>query len=602
MAASHGADRWVQAAVLSSVTDSADELLGQVLAAPQQAGQARDLVHALASMAGARHDDRQIASLLAAVGAAKGEEAPPLQVAAMKGLIEGLGRGKAGRLASPAGQLALRGLLISPSPELRQLALQVAGIVKLQESAEMKTAYATAAKVALDDGQEAPKRRGAVAMLAGAPYEVLAPTVQGLLDPRQPLDLQLAAVAALSLADEPEAGSLLLDGFNRYTPKVQDAVVEAVFSRRNRLPKLLDAVEKGTVPASALDPIRQLQLTESSDAEVSRRARSLLAGRAGSNRKEVMTRYRRALSLERDPARGRKVYQDQCAKCHKLQDQGFQVGPDLSAANNRADQTLLSDVMDPSSQITVGYRNYTVVTEDGRIFTGVLAAETATSITLRKEEGKDQTILRKDIDEMEASSISMMPEDLEKQVAPQDVADLIAYLRQTLGPVPPPVVTLFEDDPKFAELLNEGDGTVRIKTDDVYSGQASLAVTPPQRWSLKIPGWQYRIAENPQDGEFRYIRFAWKSRGGHGVMIELAEDGRWPPAERPLRRYYAGKNTTGWAAVEVAPEAPGKWVVVTRDLWKDFGPFTLTGLAPTAMGGEALFDKIELLRTLDAGP
>lgn len=56
---------------------------------------------------------------------------------------------------------------------------------------------------------------------------------------------------------------------------------------------------------------------------------------------------------------------------------------------------------------------------------------------------------------------------------------------------------------------------------------------------------------------------------------------------------------TGWAAVEVAPEPPHQWVVVTRDLWKDFGPFTLTGIAPTAMGGVALFDRIELLRSLD---
>ena len=65
-------------------------------------------------------------------------------------------------------------------------------------------------------------------------------------------------------------------------------------------------------------------------------------------------------------------------------------------------------------------------------------------------------------------------------------------------------------------------------------------------------------------------------------------------------RYYCGQNTTGWQAVEVSPEAPDDWVVVTRDLWQDFGSFTLTGIAPTAMGGEAFFDSIELLRTLEA--
>ena len=87
--------------------------------------------------------------------------------------------------------------------------------------------------------------------------------------------------------------------------------------------------------------------------------------------------------------------------------------------------------------------------------------------------------------------------------------------------------------------------------------------------------------------------------GGQGVMIELAADGKWPPADKPLRRYYSGKNTTDWAALQVAPDVPVEWTVVRRDLWKDFGGFTLTGIAPTALGGAAFFDRIELLRSPD---
>jgi hypothetical protein len=121
-------------------------------------------------------------------------------------------------------------------------------------------------------------------------------------------------------------------------------------------------------------------------------------------------------------------------------------------------------------------------------------------------------------------------------------------------------------------------------------------MTPPQRWSLRIPGWQYRIVEHPAPGEYRYLRLAWKSCGGEGVMVELAGDGNWPPADKPIWRYCSGKNTTGWAARQVSPEAPQQWVEHTFDLWKDFGSFTLTGIAPTAMGGDALFDRIELSR------
>src|SRR5262249_2503640 len=95
-----------------------------------------------------------------------------------------------------------------------------------------------------------------------------------------------------------------------------------------------------------------------------------------------------------------------------------------------------------------------------------------------------------------------------------------------------------------------------------------------------------------------YLRFAWKSLGAQGVMLELAADGAWPPANQAVRRYYSGKNSTVWQAIEVSPEVPTEWSVVTIDLWKDAGPFTLTGIAPPAMEGDALCDRIELLETL----
>ncbi|NOX56635.1 MAG: c-type cytochrome, partial [Planctomycetes bacterium] len=379
------------------------------------------------------------------------------------------------------------------------------------------------------------------------------------------------------------------------------AVADALLARKNRIPALLDAIEQGQVPPSSLTAMHRIRLREHPDPTIRRRARKLLAGRAGTKqRQEVLVRYRAALAEPRDPQHGKQVFEEQCSKCHKLQGEGFEVGPDLSSVVNRADETLVGDVLEPSQTITVGFQSYTVVTRDGRVFNGVLAAETATSITLRKEQGVDQVILRRDIDIMVASPVSMMPEEMEKQISPKDLADLIAYLRQVLGPPLPAAVTLVDEDPKIVRLLDSGSGSVRMIGGDTFSGRRALAVTPPQRYSQRLPGWAFRITEKPGPGEFRYIRFAWKSPAGAGVMIELAADGAWPPADKPLRRYYSGKNLTSWAAVQISPDPPRDWVVVTRDLYQDFGSFTLTGIAPTAMGGEALFDRIELLRTLDA--
>jgi putative membrane-bound dehydrogenase-like protein len=600
LAARDGSDPWMRAAFLSSSGETAHRLLATILSEDDSPGGSGALLHPLGSIVGARHRDEEISSVLTAVAELDADEDAARRCNCLEGLIEGLQRGKPKMLAAAGGRQALRVLLISRSSEVRRLALQTAGLVRLEESQEMQAALAAAAKTALDDSRGLDERLAAVALTASAPYEMVAPVVEQLLEPQQPLDLQIAAVEALSAVDDPRVAPLLLEGWQAKTPKVQEAAMDAVFRRQDRLSALLDAIQSAAIPRWSVDRARCEQLRESAVKQIRDRARTLLAEQGvRKDRNEIMAPYLAALAESRDDKRGKQVFEKQCSKCHRLQDKGYTVGPELSSTTRRSDETLVADVLDPSSQITAGFNNYTIVTEAGRIFTGVLAAETATSVTLRREEAKEDTILRKDVDEMAASSISMMPENLEKEVSPQDVADLIAYLRVAVGSELPSKITLFEDDRGFVDQLDRGDGRATIETADRVSGSVALRITPPQRWSLRIPGWEYRVAEDPQPGEFRYLSFAWKSVGAEGVMIELAADGKWPPADKPVWRYYSGRNTTGWAARQVSPESPGEWTEVTRDLWKDFGSFTLTGIAPTAMGGDALFDRIELLRSID---
>lgn len=284
-------------------------------------------------------------------------------------------------------------------------------------------------------------------MLAASPFDEFAGTASKLLDPRQAIEIQLTTVEAIRAVDHPDAAGLLLTGFSSYTPRVRAAVMDAVFARRERLLVLLQAIERGDVPGSSLDAVRRDQLMNDSNMEIAALARRLLSTDLGApTRQGVLAEYAQSLKQPRNPARGKAVFEKQCAKCHRLGDQGYEVGPDLLTAKTRADATWLSDVLDPSNQITVGYNQYTVITVNGRVFTGILASETPSSITLRAEEKKDTTILRKHIDEMVASTVSMMPEDLEKEVTVQDVADLLGFLRQTLGSAQPNQVVLFDDE------------------------------------------------------------------------------------------------------------------------------------------------------------
>lgn len=173
------------------------------------------------------------------------------------------------------------------------------------------------------------------------------------------------------------------------------------------------------------------------------------------------------------------------------------------------------------------------------------------------------------------------------------------------GGPPPALYRLFEDEPSFAGLLNEGGGKAILETNDRYSGQAALLVTPDQKFRAKLPGLGVNIAEKPGDGEFRYLRFAWKKRGGKNILLQLNANANFGPLRGtagPAFRYEAGPagNPFNAAAVVVDFKLPSGWTVVTRDLFADFGAFRLDGLALTPSDGEAaMFDQIYLARTLD---
>eukprot|EP00456_Euglypha_rotunda_P083808 TRINITY_DN834_c1_g1_i1.p2 TRINITY_DN834_c1_g1~~TRINITY_DN834_c1_g1_i1.p2 ORF type:complete len:305 (-),score=102.17 TRINITY_DN834_c1_g1_i1:23-937(-) len=204
-------------------------------------------------------------------------------------------------------------------------------------------------------------------------------------------------------------------------------------------------------------------------------------------------------------------------------------------------------------------------------------------------------------------AISFRDPDLQmppKQKLSGNEIDTLTEWVKTGAAWPEPVAVLFEDQPQFLAALANGNGKSRLIAEGAFGGKAALGITPLQRDGVKIPNWAFVIREQPQQGEYRYLRLAWKKRGSGSVMIELAANGAWPDAKVPKGRYVAGPNTTGWAAISVSDTAPTEWTVATFDLWKDIGTCTLTGIAPTCDGGEeAFFDSLILgptIASLDA--
>lgn len=142
--------------------------------------------------------------------------------------------------------------------------------------------------------------------------------------------------------------------------------------------------------------------------------------------------YVEALKGPRDLKRGRELFQQLCASCHRLKDDGVVVGPDLSLAFQRAEETLIRDILFPSELLTSSYETQILTTKDGEEISGVLVSESPTSITIRQGGGLEETILRKDLAGSKTSKVSLMPEGFGEVLTPRDCASLIAWLRMAL--------------------------------------------------------------------------------------------------------------------------------------------------------------------------
>jgi putative membrane-bound dehydrogenase-like protein len=263
-------------------------------------------------------------------------------------------------------------------------------------------------------------RLGAIELVAAAgDLSSNLPWLRRLLRAQEPVEVQLAAIRALSGRD-------LLEDWDGLTWRVRREALDAFFSRGGDVGPLLDALEAGRVKPNELTPEQQRRIAQVAPD----RAKRILGAEPSADRqKETDRMVEQVAALRPDPARGRQVFVELCATCHRLGGEGHRVGPDLESVAGRDARTLLTNILDPNRAVDPAYRLYRIRTADGRDLSGVVATETATSLTLRRALGVEETLLRRDIVELAGSTLSMMPEGLERQRTPQDFADLLAFLR-----------------------------------------------------------------------------------------------------------------------------------------------------------------------------
>jgi putative membrane-bound dehydrogenase-like protein len=292
---------------------------------------------------------------------------------------------------------------------------------------------AAARSIAVDESAELPGRIVAVRLL-GRDEDTIDQALsklEGLLAPQVSSEMQQAAVARLAQVGNEEAIFVLVDGWRGYGPELRGQVLDAILSRRGGSEYLLDAIDEGRISAAEISADRRERLLRARFGRTNRRAEKIFEGSISADRKKVVEEYQSVLSLEGDLKRGEQLFAKHCAACHKINDKGHAVGPDLAALKDRKPESLLVSIFDPNRAVETKFLSYVAVTTAGQTFTGILANEAGGSITLLAAEGKQQVLLRQDIEELQSTAKSAMPEGLEKDITPQDAADLIQFLQLT---------------------------------------------------------------------------------------------------------------------------------------------------------------------------
>ena len=346
-----------------------------------------------------------------------------VQAALLKGMLLGLEGRRSVR--APEGWSALSNTLAcSTSAPVRQHALALSQIFG------DTMAVASALECVQDSSMAATQRCSTLSLLLSQQNREASQLLETLMsDPAMTLN----AIRGYAMVRNDQAPSILLSRYPELDPSQQRAVIETLASRKIYAESLVEALRTKEIQPSSI-PV-----------QVARSLKDLLGKKftnvygalpvVGAEREHLIKKYKKLCKpsavAAADASRGRAVFQKTCAACHVLYEEGGKVGPELTGANRaNLDYILLNSVY-PSLDVPHAYRTVSVLTVDGRVVNGVLAEEDDTKIVLRTPEQPRVVIAKEDIDFRKISRQSMMPDGQLDAMKPQEVIDLVKYLRTT---------------------------------------------------------------------------------------------------------------------------------------------------------------------------
>lgn len=259
-----------------------------------------------------------------------------------------------------------------------------------------------------------------------------------LLGSSEPAEIQLAALAALGYFTDERIASALVERYEQLAPACQVRTIEVLCGRRPWAAKLLGGIEANRIsPADVpLEQVRRLrELADASMTEGIVRYWGVVQVATPLEKQGRITAISQILSRgSGDPVRGREVFARVCANCHKLFGEGNSVGPDLTGAERKNRDLLLRNIVDPSAMIRPQFITHVVTTLDGRVLTGLLADSTDDTLTLLTAKNERMVLRRSEVEEIQESPVSLMPDNLLDELTDQQIRDLLALLQSDSAP------------------------------------------------------------------------------------------------------------------------------------------------------------------------
>ena len=298
------------------------------------------------------------------------------------------------------------------------------------DAAARESAAALAGDTRADDAL----RHSAIEALAAVDAEQLLPLVERLLpdaEQSSPL-LRRNVLTSLGQSERDDIARVVLAAYDRQEPELRPAAIELLTQRPAWAHALLAAVADNRLPREALNLAQVRRLARAADKQLTAQIHAIwgtVRTERNPAREQVLQQVRETLSSNPgDPRAGRAVFEKSCAQCHKIYGAGHDVGPDITLNGRNSWEQILSNVLDPNLVIGAAYETHTVVTDDGRVLTGLLVEDSPERVVLKLQGAKLESTPREEIETMEKSPLSLMPEELEKQLTPAELADLFAFL------------------------------------------------------------------------------------------------------------------------------------------------------------------------------